>query len=164
MFSAIIALILVLISTGFIVRNLILANEVNQANSKLDAIKATQDYQDATRLQDSIAAMSEYDNSADVALKAFQDAGILNVKLLNKLSASIPSSASFTSIAATNSKIEIYCDVPSRKVAAEVLLDLKNSGLFQDVQLGSVTTKSATGSAGYTVNISTILKAGGINE
>lgn len=165
-FSAIVVIILLLISTGFIVRNMILASEVSHSNDKLSGIKATQDYLESTRLQDSITAMSEYDSSADVALKAFNSSSVLGTPFLKKLAVSIPSVAKFTKINLTSAKLEMYADVPDRKVAAELLLDLKNSALFQDVQLVSITLKSvAPGyTPGYTVNLSAILKAGGINE
>ena len=158
MFSVIFLVIIVLISCGFIVRNLVLTNQLNNATASLETIKTDQKYVESARLQGSIQAMSEYDVSADVSLKAFTESGILGTPLLKKFAASVPAAVSFTSLTFSSSKLDISCNVPTRKVAAELLLDLKNSGLFQDVQLSTVTTN--TQSTGYAVIITTILKAG----
>jgi Tfp pilus assembly protein PilN len=158
MFSVIIIAIIVLISCGVIARNMILTNQLNNATASLELIKVDQKYIESARIQASIQAMTEYDTSADVSLKAFAESGILGTTLLNKFAASVPATVSFTSLTFSSSKLDISCNVPTRKVAAELLLDLKNSGLFQDVQLSSVT--SNTQSTGYAVIITSILKAG----
>ena len=103
--------------------------------------------------------MSEYDATADVSLKAFTESGILGTGLLNKFSAALPSAVSVTSLTFSSSKLDMACEVPSRKVAAELILALKNSGLFLDVQVSTISNSGAA-VAGYTLNISTILKAG----
>ena len=137
---------------------MILTNQLNDATASLETLKADQKYIEAERLKGSIQAMSEYDASADGSLKAFTESGILGTPLLKKFAASVPAAVSFTSLTFSSSKLDISCNAPSRKVVAELILDLKNSGLFQDVQLASVT--SDTQSTGYAVIISTILKAG----
>jgi Tfp pilus assembly protein PilN len=157
-FSLIFVAIIVLVCSGFIVRNMILTNQLNTATASLETIKADQKYAESERLKGSIQAMTEYDVSADVSLKAFTESGILGTPLLKKFAASVPTAVSFTSLTFSSSKLDISCNVPTRKVAAELLLDLKNSGLFQDVQLSTVTTN--TQSTGYAVIITTILKAG----
>lgn len=152
--GALILLICVGLSVGLVARNLILSYQINDMAQKLADIKVSTKYIQANKLRVSIDSMTEYDKSAEIALEKFYSNQIIGTSLLEKISSALPSTISMVSFKMNNTLADISFQVPTRKAGAELILSLKNTGLFKDVALISVFgTQDGTGFMVYTACI-----------
>jgi hypothetical protein len=156
--GVVILIICVIFSIGFLSRNLILNIQISAMTKKIETIKQTDDYATANDLQNSINAMVNYDTSAALALKKYQDAKVLDSGLVSSLLSGVPANVSVVSFGISDTGFGMTCNVPNRKIAAELIQDLKATGLCQEIQLNSV-TNNPDGS-GCVVSIDGVLKAG----
>jgi len=158
-FLGMIVILLILAFSAYCVaQNVILAARLVAASVELAEVQASEEYQEAIKLQDSISAMDSYDQNADIALKRIQEGSFLNTAFMKKLSASIPITATIQSTNITRINADLYFNVPNEKTAAELLGDLEKSGLFLNSSLVSV-TRNEDGTS-YVAYINCILKAG----
>jgi Tfp pilus assembly protein PilN len=140
-FIALIIIILcVILSVGLLLRNYLLDMRVQDMKNEIEVKISSQEYAEANRLKQSIDAMKEYDQTAEEVLKKFEEANIIGTEFMKTLVSSLPTAVAMNSINVDNASASFVFTSPDRKVAAELLLNLKNSGLFQDVQLHSITT------------------------
>lgn len=156
--GAMILFICIILSIGLTLRNVYLTYQINDLNQKYGEIQLNPQLAEANRLQTSINAMGEYDISAELALNKFYNNKIIGTDLMNQISAAIPSVVSINSFKMDNSLADISFQVPSRKAAAELILSLKKTGIFQDVVLISIfSNQQGSGFVAYTA---CIMKAG----
>ncbi len=156
--GSLVLIICVAICVGLIVRNAMLANQIESLNAEIQTIQSTQEYADAMILKDSIDSMAQYDQSAQAVLTQFQLSNVISTDLINTIASKLPSTVSITTFTMDNAGVNFTFSVPNRKAAAELLLSLKSTGLFLDVQLNSVGT-TAEG-AGSIASITAVMKAG----
>ncbi len=155
--GAVILVLFVLLSVGSLVRNLILTMEINSRTNKAESLKSSDDYVLANDLQNSLTAMGNYDVSAALALKKFKDAQVLNSELISTFLNGVPANVVVVSFGMESTKFGMTCRAPNRKIAAELLQNLKATGLCQEIQLSSV-VNNPDGTC--VVSIDGILKAG----
>lgn len=158
-FLGILVILLILaLSAGLVIQNIVLASRMTAAAEKLSELQASEEYQKAIKLQDSISAMSEYDQYAESALSRIQKGDVLGTEFLKNLSGVLPSSANIQSVNITRANATLYINVPNQKAAAELVGNLDKSGLFQQTTLISVTKNEE--STTFVALINCILKAG----
>lgn len=151
----IIVLLVVVLAIGLVVRNVVLQYQINDYTEKTIKIKASREYIEANKIQNSISAMQKYDEYASIALEKFQASNLIGTEVLTRLSSSIPLQASLNSIRMNNGVMDASFNVADRKTAAELVLSLKESGLFKNVHLSSLTIGSGT--TNYTAAIQGIM-------
>lgn len=156
--GGIVVLVCVLLSIGLILRNRILLDNIESATEKWLRTKSSQEYISADKLQNSLDAMEDYEKNADIALGKFSLANFINSKLIADLFKELPSNVVVTDFDLKGLDLRITCDAPNRETAAELLLGLKQTGLFEMVKLDSVVTNEDN--FGSVVRINGILKAG----
>jgi Tfp pilus assembly protein PilN len=144
------------VSVGLVVRNMSLEKQISDYEDKIGAIKTSSEYIEANKLQDSIDALKQYDENAEIALNKFQASNLLGTEILTTLSSAIPSQASLKSLRMNNGFLDASVDVPDRKTASELILNFKESGLFQDVHLANLTLNQ--GGTTYTAVVQCFMK------
>ena len=143
-----------LLTVGFVAKNMIVERQIQGLQTEIDAIKASSDYAEAEKLRVNIETMQQYDINAQVALAKFEDAKVLGTSFLQKVAGAVPAGVAITGITANSAVVQIGCTVPTRKVAAEFQLYLKDSSLFQSVHMSSVEAAEGTG---FTADIECII-------
>jgi Tfp pilus assembly protein PilN len=156
--GAMILVLMVAACVGLVVRNVMLTNETEKLYAEIEAIHTSEDYINANKLQESIDAMAQYDKNAEVALTKFRDSSVIGTALMTTLSTKLPTTSVMMTMTIDNLTANFTFSVPNRKAAAELLLSLKDTGLFQNVLLNSITTVTDTGRS--EVSISAVMKAG----
>jgi len=158
--SLLIGIILLLLigglSVGLVVRNMNLEKQISDYNDQFLAIQTSSEYVEANRLQDSIDALKQYDENAKTALDKFQASNLLGTEVLTTLSSAIPVQASIKSIRMNNGFMDASVDVADRKTASELILNFKESGLFQDVHLANLTLNQ--GGTTYTAGVQCFMR------
>ena len=158
-FLGIIVIILILaVSVASVLQNVILAARLASTSIELSSIQASEEYQKAIKLQDSITAMTGYDQNAEAALQKINEGDVLGTKFLTKLASALPSTSSIQSVSLNRMTATINIDVPNQRAAAELVGNLEKSGLFLQTSLISVTKNQEAGN--FTASINAILKAG----
>lgn len=160
-FLGLLVILFILLSSGYlVVQNVMVKTQLTDVTENLNTIQSSPEYQEAIQLQDSIAALTEYDQYASIALaKIVSGKNILNTGFLKTLSEVIPSSVTLQGANITSANAAFYFQVPNPKAAAELVHDLDHSGLFLQTVLVSVTAEQS-GAGGFTATVNCILKAG----
>lgn len=153
---AVLMLIMILATLGLIGRNLYITGKIDSFNEETERIKASKQYVEASQLQKSIDAMKEYDQNAGEALKKFRYNNLIGTEILTTISLSIPAQASIEDMKINNAFMDVSFVVADRKTASELILNLKNTGLFQNVHLSSVALNE--GGSSYKAKIQCIMK------
>lgn len=137
--------------------NILTARQIDLLNSQITNIKSSEDYIAANKLQKSIDAMTKYDTSANLVLKDLNNAKVLDSELISSLLGGVPTNVTIVSFGMNGNSFGMTCNAPNRKIAAELLLGLKETGLRDDIVLNSVTSKDT---GGVVVSIDGTLKEG----
>ena len=145
-------------SIGVYVNNFITTLHINSLTEQVDTLKKSDDYIVADKYQKSLDAMAKYDAGADLALKKFQSAQIIDSNLISTLLKGVPTNVKVVSFGMENLSFGLTCNAPNRKAAADLLLGLKETGLCENIQLNSVTNKDV--GSGVVVSINGTLKVG----
>lgn len=156
--GGIIILICIIAIAGALARNYVLTSQIESIESSIAQIKSDADYVRANELQQSLDAMSEYETEADRALEKFQQSQIIDTELISALLKTVPTNSTVVSFGMQGTGFGMTCNVPSRKVASELLLNLENTDLCENIKLNSVSLNE-TGD-GYVVSLDATLKAG----
>lgn len=158
-FLGLVVILLILVaSAGLVVQNTMIKAKVTKATETLNALQSSAEYQEAVQIQESITALTEYDQYASNALSRIESGKILSTGFLTALSAAVPSTVSLQSANVTTANAAFYFQVPDQATAAELVYDLDHSGLFLQTTLVSVTSGGSAG--GFTAAVNCILKAG----
>jgi len=155
--GAVVILLCILMSLGLLTRNFIMGRQIVNIHSQISTIQASPEYLKAVQLSNSIDAMKQYDSSADGVMSLFEKNNVISTELLETLSAQLPVTVTLTNFNMDNASANFTFNAPTRKAVSELVLRLKNSGLFQDVSFNSVTT---TETGGVEVTINAVMKAG----
>lgn len=157
-FLGIVVILLILAASGgLVVQNSMVKTKLADATESLNIIQSSQEYQEAIQLQESITALTAYDQYSSIALAKLESGkDILNTGFLKSFSDVIPSTVSLQTANITSADASFYFRAPDRKAAAELVHDLDHSGLFLQTVLVSVNEEEG----GYAVSINCILKAG----
>ncbi len=153
---AMLLLLVVAVSIGLIIWNLFLSYQIEDYTEKANEIKASENYQEADKLEQSINAMNAYDKNAEVALEKLEKGDLLGTEVMAKIASTIPAGASINSLNMNNAVALFAFSVPDRRAAAELLMNMKETAIFSDVHLASVS--ASRGGTGLTANIQCILK------
>ncbi len=132
-------LILVIIAAGLIVRNLVLNQKIKNTYEKLEIIKATEEYQEAAKIQQGQAAMTKYNEKASVTLQKLDDAKIVNTSLLSSINSKVPEGISMSNMYIDSNIIQIICTAQNRKAISEFQLRLKELPFVGDAYVNSIT-------------------------
>jgi len=157
--GAVILLIVGAISCGLLVANQLMVQKIEDLKQEAAAVTASEDFIEASRLKESIDAMNQYERSAAAIQKKFDESNVIGTDLIKAITAKVPSTVSMSSFDMDNAGANFRFNVPNRKAAAELLLSLKDTGLFQEVALNSITPGSEE-TGGLIAEISTVMKAG----
>lgn len=153
----VVILLILAASGGLAVQNTFIKSELSDATEHLNKLKTSPAYQETIQLQESIDALTAYDQSASIALAKLESGkNILNTRFLKNLSDVIPSTISLQAANITSANASFYFQAPDRKAAAELVHGLDHSGLFLQTVLVSVTGEEG----GYAVSINCIIKEG----
>lgn len=157
--SSIILLIVVVLTAGIMMYNFYLNTQLDTIHAELMEVKASDEYTQAAFLKNSLQAMSEYDNNANLALQKFEASDIISSELLNQIFKGLPVNVKMVTFSVDQTTVSMSFDIPNRKAAAELLLGLKDTGLFQDLHLSDV-----SGEIGgiLSTSVEGMLKAGAI--
>ena len=136
--SGVIVLICIVLTSGIFIYNLILTKQIEAAQTKAMEIKATEEYTQASYYQNSLQAMTSYETSADLALQKFQASDVIRTELLSNLWKGLPVNVRMTAFTADQTKVTMSFSIPNRRAAAELLKGLKETGLFQEIHLGTI--------------------------
>lgn len=150
-------IICTLISTGLIIDNMLTENRIETLANQVNEIKKNPDYETAEKLQQTLDIMSKYDSSATSVLSDFNKLKLIDSDLITKILGCIPNNVTVVSFGIENQNLGMTCNAPDRKTAADLLYLLRDSGVFEDIQLNSVTSKD--GINGVSVSINGTLKA-----
>lgn len=160
-FIALIIIILgVVLCLGAVGRNIYLAMQLNELNEEILIITSSKEYIEANSLQQSLDAMKQYDQAAQEILKKFQESDLIGTEIMKTLTGALPGTVTLTSVTMDNANASFVFAAPDRKAAAELLTNLKECGLFQEVELNSITSDPNSGALSVTVNA--VMKAGEI--
>ncbi len=146
------------LSLGILGRNMYLAMQLSSLSEEIQTMTASKEYKEANDLQEKLDAMKQYDKTAEEIQKKFQEVNLLGTEILKTLTGSLPGSVTLTSVTMDNANAGFVFSAPDRKAAAELLLNLKESGLFQEVELTTITSDPNSGM--MSVNINAVMKAG----
>jgi hypothetical protein len=155
--ATIILSICVLLSISVLGRNIYLSSQINNITLENDQIKASVEYIEAEKLQTSLDGMIEYDQIATITLSKFQESNVLGTKILEVISGAIPAGVRIDNFTIDNASAAFSCYTPDRKATAELLLSLKETNLFSDTHIISVSKNEG---AGYVAIIECIMKVG----
>ena len=155
-------LLSIFISLSFLGRNIYISYQTDKMINESNVIKATKEYIEADRLQNSVNAMNEYDVNAEIALNKFNDYNLLGSKILSSLSSTLPIGVSINSLSMNNASANLAFNALDRKSVAELLVNLNDSMLFKEIHFSSVTANVS--GAGYIANIQCIMETGDQNE
>lgn len=153
----IVIVLIIAVSGGSLIQNAVLAAKLSASADELGTLQASKEYQEAVKLQDSIAAMTEYDQYAGSALERINQGKVINTEFLKKLTAVLPSSTNIQSVNLTRVNAVFNINVPNQKAAAELVANLDRSGLFLQTTLASVNSQET---GGFVATVNCILKAG----
>ena len=154
--AGIILLVAVLATAGLVVRNVLLEGQIQDVRDEITALQSSQEYADAMGLQAAMDALTQYERSADVVLADFERSDMLGTELLDQLAATVPATAVVTSMSLTNANFAATYTVPDKKAAAELILQMENSGLFNKVHAPNIS--QSEGQAGYIVSVQCSMK------
>lgn len=155
--AALILLLCVAGSIGLVARNMILTSQIGSISAEIQTLQASQKYINASQLELSVNSMAQYDQSAQNVMQTFQSSSVLGTEFMKTLAGKLPATVTMTTVTLDNASANFTFSVPNRKAAAELLLSLKDSGLFQYVELSSISTDETNKS---NAGITAILKAG----
>lgn len=158
--AGIILLVAVLATAGLVVRNMMLENEIRALQDETAALQATAEYAEAIDLQKKWDSLLEYEKNADVVLADFETHNVLGTAFLDQFSASLPATAAMLSMNLNHATMTGTFQVPDKRTAAELILQLEDSGLFQSVHSPNIS--QTEGQTGYTVVIECERKAGAV--
>lgn len=150
--SGIIVLVCIVLTSGIFIYNLILMKQIESEQAKTMEIKATEEYTKASYYQNSLQAMTSYETGADLALQNFQSSDVIRTDLLTNLWKGLPVNVRMTAFTADQTKITMSFGIPNRKAAAELLKGLKETGLFQEIHLGTIAASEESTTLSTTVD------------
>lgn len=152
-------LLLILGASGALVyQNMMLNDQKAEVSVALQTLYAGDEYKEAETLTKAISAMSEYDQYAAMALEKIEKGSILGTAFFERFTSALPSTVSLTNLDANTASASFSASVPTRKAAAELLLRMEATKLFQQIRLNSVVTDIDNG--GYSATFDGVLKAG----
>lgn len=153
------AILLILGTSAVLVgHNMLLNNQKTEVSIALQTLYAEEEYKKADELTKTISAMSEYDLYAGTALEKIEKGSILGTEFLNRFSKALPSTVALTNFDANTASASFSASVPTQKAAAELLLRMQDSKLFQQILLNSLVADNDNG--GYSATFDGIIKAG----
>lgn len=156
--ALVIIIVFVVLCLGLVGRNLILGMEIQKLNEEIQIKTASKEFMQANLLQKKLDAMKQYDTTAEDILKKFEEIDLIGTEIMQKLTSSLPGTVTLTSVTMDNANASLVFNIPDRKAAAELLLNLKSSELFQEVDLSSITSDPNSGLLSATINA--VMKAG----
>lgn len=148
----------VVLCLGLVGRNLFLGLEIQKLDEEIKIKAASKEYVEADLLQQKLDAMKQYDKTAEDILEKFELADLIGTEIMQKLTGELPGTVTMTSVTMDNAKASMVFNIPDRKAAAELHFNLKNSGLFQEVELSTITSDPNSGLLSVTINA--VMKAG----
>lgn len=148
----------VILSVALNVRNYVLHKQLADINNEIQVKITSTEYLEANRLMMSIDALKQYDEISEGIVKKFQEADVLGTEIMATLTRALPTSVTVNSLTIDSANAGFVFAAPNRKAAAELLLNLKNSGLFQEVVLSTITSDPNSGQMSVTINA--VMKAG----
>jgi len=155
--GALVLLLCVALSIGLVVRNMVLTNQIATINQEIATIQASEKYIKASQLELSVNSMAQYDESAQKAMKTFTDNNVIGTEFMKTLTSKLPATVTISTFTLDNASANFTFSVPNKKAVAELLLSLKSSGLFQYVELSTISTDETNKS---NASIIATLKAG----
>jgi hypothetical protein len=156
--GAIMLIIVGALSIGLVVRNVVLTNQIASANMDIQTIQAMPEYLEANALKESIDSMNTYDQNAQGILDKFNQSNVITTDFIKAVNAKVPSTAKMSMMTINNTTATFTFIIPTQKTAAELVQSLRNSGLFEDIDLKSITPGPA--GVGSSAEIAAIMKAG----
>ena len=120
--------------------NLVLSGEIADITAKTAVMQSGEEFAEANRLQQSIELMQRYDSNAESALTSLEAAQVLGTGTLKALFGGIPVSVTLNTLSVDAGSLSITCTLPNRRAAAELILGLRETGLFSDITLTSIST------------------------
>jgi Tfp pilus assembly protein PilN len=148
------------LSTGLVVRNLMLTTQLNHLNDQIAATKESKDYIEAFSHREALDTLAEYDKGAEMVLADFMDHNVLGTVLLDRLSAVLPATVTTTNFSLNHARLTATYAMPNKRTGAELLLNLEDSGLFTWVHSPGIIQNE--GETGFIMFVECELKAGGV--
>lgn len=156
--AGIILVLAVLATAGLVGRNMLLERDIQALQDETAALQATASYQEAQALNAAWNSLVDYETSADAALADFEANDVSATAFLDRLTAALPSTVTLDSISADHAYMMATFQVPDKRTAAELVLRLEESGLFESVHMPSVSQRQ--GQVAFLASVNCVRKAG----
>lgn len=128
-------------------------NKIKSYKSKLEAKDVKEKIAKWDDVVQKSGILKKYNTELEKITGAVETRDIVNVDLLDKLSATLPSAITFQNINITNSEVTIQAKSINRTAIGELQHNLKQLDNIQDVYIGSISEGD-----GYTFDIKCVLK------
>jgi len=155
--GAVVLVLCILLSLGLLGRNFLMVNHIENVRAEITTIQGSAEYAEAVQLKNSIDAIKEYDLVATGVMTQFKMNNVIDTELLQKLASQLPSTVTLTNFTMDNAVADFTFNVANQKTVSELVLRMKDSGLFLDVSFNAVT---ANENGAFQVVINTVMKAG----
>ncbi len=132
-------LIFILLSVVIVKDKMALEEAYLELNEQRLTISLDKRYVESSLLQQKLDVIRQYDQAAETVLKNFQEADLVKSQTLKTLTNALPETVTLKSMSVNNVSANFFFQAPDREVVAELILHLKESNLFQEVTLSSIT-------------------------
>jgi hypothetical protein len=158
---SVIAILMVVGATvGIMLLNAQMEGNIKSYQAEIEDMKSSEIYMEAERLESNLAAMKEYDKYAEKALEKLDRSHVLGSEFMSTIASVLPINTSILAIQADQAYAHGDFLIPNRREGAELILALKQSGLFSYVHANNIFQEEDGGR--YIISIVCDLKVGEI--
>lgn len=157
-FGIVVIFLILALSGGLLIRDRMLADELQGLQEQLIAIQSGAEYQAADQVSKRIGTMSEYDQYAATALERIHQGQVLGTAFMRNFTALLPVGATLENASIHRATASFEFEVQNRRIAAELLKHLDESELFVKTSLKSLVLLQDVNR--FTAAIDCTLKAG----
>ncbi|PRR81454.1 PilN domain-containing protein [Clostridium vincentii] len=127
--------------------------EIDDYTAKLEATDIQQKLTEFKEATIKTNALNKYESDLKIIAEAVDSKDVVNTKLLNEISSTLPTEVSFDTISITNSVITMQAKASNRTSIGEIEHNLKELAFIQDVYIGGI-----AGDTEYTFDLKCTLK------
>jgi type IV pilus assembly protein PilN len=128
-------------------------NEIDDYNTKLSDSTLKAKLKESSDVTVKTASLNMYDQDFKELTTAIKSREVINTKLINALSSTLPSEVYFTSIDVQKTKIKILAESTRRSAIGELEYNLRSLNMVQDVYVSKIVETAV-----YTCEIECSLK------
>ncbi|GAB6169132.1 hypothetical protein JCM1393_15920 [Clostridium carnis] len=135
------------------IRLFLVGKKITDYEAKLSAPDIQEKIKESDDINGKTTILEQYNKGLTSISKAVESRDIVKTRLLDKISSTLPSEVTFSSINITNTEISIQAVSTKRSAIGEIEYNLKQLDNIQDVYIGGI-----SGDEKYTFDIKCVLK------